>query len=80
MGTVTKASDIRAFPSCSTFQTQIYFGRDLLTVSSGTGQSMQQIIVGRIVGGAGAAGMVSLVSILISGEHNESLSILEFTQ
>lgn len=28
---------------------------------------MTQIIIGRVVGGAGGAGMVSLVSILISG-------------
>jgi hypothetical protein len=28
---------------------------------------MTQIIIGRLVGGAGSAGMVSLVSILISG-------------
>ncbi|EHL03211.1 putative Uncharacterized MFS-type transporter C3E7.06c [Glarea lozoyensis 74030] len=33
---------------------------------SGSGQSMGQIIFGRVVGGTGAAGMVSMVSILIS--------------
>ncbi|KLJ11599.1 hypothetical protein EMPG_13222 [Blastomyces silverae] len=36
------------------------------TVMSGLGQSMAQVIAGRAVQGAGAAGMVSLVSILIT--------------
>ncbi|OAX81258.1 hypothetical protein ACJ72_04397, partial [Emergomyces africanus] len=36
------------------------------TVMSGVGQSMEQVIWGRAVQGAGAAGMVSLVSILIT--------------
>ncbi|TVY18331.1 Vacuolar membrane amino acid uptake transporter fnx2 [Lachnellula arida] len=35
-------------------------------IISGSGHSMTQIIIGRVVGGAGGAGMVSLVSILIS--------------
>jgi hypothetical protein len=33
---------------------------------------MSQIIVGRVVGGTGAAGMVSMVSILISGMLSDS--------
>ena len=40
----------------------------------GSGHSMTQIIIGRVVGGAGGAGMVSLVSILISGSSISKFS------
>ena len=36
------------------------------TAASGLGQSMGQVIVGRAIQGAGGAGMISLVSIIIT--------------
>ena len=36
-------------------------------ICSGIGQSMWQVIVGRIVSGLGAAGMTVIVSVLITG-------------
>jgi hypothetical protein len=36
---------------------------------SGLGRSMFEIIIGRVIQGSGGAGMVSLVSILITGKY-----------
>lgn len=35
----------------------------------GVGQTMWQVVLGRIVSGAGASGMSALVSVLITGEQ-----------
>lgn len=35
----------------------------------GVGQTMSQVVLGRIVSGAGASGMSALVSVLITGKH-----------
>jgi MFS family permease len=40
----------------------------LLTDSSGIGQTMWQVIAGRIVAGIGGAGMTVIVSVLITGK------------
>lgn len=37
-------------------------------MNSGIGQTYWQVILGRIVAGCGASGMVSLASIIITGE------------
>ena len=42
-------------------------------MSSGIGQSMWQVIAGRIISGLGAAGMTVIVSILITGASSMSL-------
>lgn len=36
---------------------------------SGVGNTMWQVIVGRVISGVGGAGMTALVSILITGEQ-----------
>jgi len=38
----------------------------------GLGQSMSQVILGRVISGAGSSGMTVLVSILITGGRNIS--------
>lgn len=39
-------------------------------VRSGIGQAYWQVILGRITAGCGASGMVSLASVIITGEEN----------
>lgn len=38
---------------------------------SGVGQAMWQVVLGRVISGAGASGMAGLVSILITGRSLE---------
>ena len=39
----------------------------------GVGQTMWQVILGRVISGAGAAGMAGLVSILITGRPRSNM-------
>jgi hypothetical protein len=43
-----------------------------IDLCSGIGQSMWQVITGRVVSAVGAAGMVVIVSVLITGESHLS--------
>jgi hypothetical protein len=51
--------DLYAYPFLKTLQ---------LTVFSGLGQSLPQVVLGRLVAGIGGAGVNSMVSIVIAGE------------
>lgn len=41
---------------------------------SGVGQSMWQVIVGRVISGSGGAGMMALAAVIITGESAEAYS------
>lgn len=53
---------------------RLQVGRDVflviqwLTIASGSGQSLQQVVLGRVLAGVGGAGIHCLVSIVIAGQ------------